>query len=160
MRDALTASAFGITLEEFAHLEEEHYKHCLGELCLGSWQKAYAQGSYRSHRHKEVLVEHVALGYSFQCLAKSVMTYQQIRHKIHKQQLPCGKTCIVLYYHCCYKQKNCCCYQQQLSPQSSIAMLMMVMMFVLMMMAMAMTMLMSIATFTFAHNLNIFVVHY
>ena len=84
MRDALTASALGITLEKFANLEEKHYKHSLGKLCLGSRQKAYAQGSDCSYRHKEVLVEHIALGYSLQSLAKSVMTYQQIRHKIHK----------------------------------------------------------------------------
>ena len=45
VRNAIAALALGIALKEFAHLEEQHHKHRLGELRLGTRQETDAQGA-------------------------------------------------------------------------------------------------------------------
>ena len=69
VRYAVPALALCITLKHLAYLEEEHNKHCLRELCLCSWQEAYAQCTDSGYRHKEVLVEHITLDYTLRSLA-------------------------------------------------------------------------------------------
>ena len=73
--DALTTLALGITLKEFAHLEEEHHKHCLRELCFCPRQETDAQGADGGHRHQEMLVERLAVGNSLGSFHQGVVSY-------------------------------------------------------------------------------------
>ena len=73
--NALTALSLGIALEQLAHLEEEHDEDGFGELGLGIWQEADAQGTYRGYRHEEMLVEGVAVGNAFGGLLQRVVAY-------------------------------------------------------------------------------------
>ena len=75
MRNTLTTLPFSITLKEFAHLEEEHYKDCLRKLRLSSWQEADAEGADGSDGHEEMFVEGVAVGDTLPGLVKRLMTY-------------------------------------------------------------------------------------
>ena len=84
--NAVTALTFGIALEEFANLEEQHDEDGLRIFCLGTRQETDAQGSDGSYRHEEMFVEHVALRDAFPCFVQCLVTYQQIRYKINQQQ--------------------------------------------------------------------------
>ena len=78
-------------LKQFAHLKEQHHKHSFGKLGFGSGQKTYTHGSNGSDEHKEVLVENLAMAYSFKRLAHNIVAHYQIGHKINKEHLPHGQ---------------------------------------------------------------------
>ena len=61
MRDAIAALTLGIPFKEFADLEEKHDKNGLRKLRLCPWQEADAEGTCRSNRHEEMLVEGITL---------------------------------------------------------------------------------------------------
>ena len=88
MGNALPALSLGITLKEFAHLKEQHDEDSLRELGLCPWEEPDAEGTYRSHRHKEMLVEGIAVEYTLGCLLQRLMSHQQIGNQINQQQLP------------------------------------------------------------------------
>ena len=127
---ALATLSLGIALEELAHLEKEHHEYRLRKLCLCSWEESYAQCSYRSHRHQEVLIKRIAVRQSLRSLFQRSCTYQQIGYQVHQQQLPCRQRHIFLYYHCPYEQHHRCYDGPQLSVSFLVLMMMFVMMFV------------------------------
>ena len=127
MRNTLATLPFGIALKEFAHLEEEHHKDCLGKLCLCTWQEADAQSAYRSYGHQEMLIEGVALQQPFSSLLQRACSYDEIRDEIDQQQLPRGECRCLLYDYCSYKQYHCCHNDSQLSVQPMLMMMFMVM---------------------------------
>ena len=75
MGDAVTALAFGVTLEEFANLEEKHHEDSLWILRLGSGEKTYQQGTDSSDGHEEVLIEGVAVGDTLPGLVECLVAY-------------------------------------------------------------------------------------
>ena len=91
MGNALAALPFGIALEEFADLEEQHHEDGLGELGLCPREEADAEGTDGGNRHQEVLIEGIAVGDSLRSLLQRVVADDQIRYKIDKQQLPGGQ---------------------------------------------------------------------
>ena len=82
MSDAVAAFAFGVTLEEFADLEEEHHEDGLRELGLRARQEAYAEGADGGHRHQEVFVEGLAVRQTLRRLFQRVEADKQVRHQI------------------------------------------------------------------------------
>ncbi len=101
MGDAVAAPAFGVALEEFADLEEEHHEHCLGKLCLRAGQEAYAEGSEGGYGHQEMLVEHVAAGYPLGGFPECASADEQVGHEVDEQQLPGREAAVVLDDHRC-----------------------------------------------------------
>ena len=59
--DAVAALAFGIALEEFTDLEEEHHEDGFWELRLSPRQETDAEGANGGNGHEEMLVEHLTL---------------------------------------------------------------------------------------------------
>ena len=90
VRNALTALPLGITLKQFAQLEEKHDKHRLWKFRLSTWQEADAEGADSSYGHQEMLVEGIAFQEALQRFLQCVVTYQQVRYQINQQQLPRG----------------------------------------------------------------------
>jgi hypothetical protein len=74
MGDTGTALPFSITLEEFAHLEKEHHKDSLRKLRLSPWQESNTEGTYRGHRHQEMLIEGVTMKDTLHSLVERIMT--------------------------------------------------------------------------------------
>ena len=85
MGNALAALPFGIALEEFADLEEQHHEDGLGELGLCPREEADAEGADGGYRHQEVLIEGIAVGDSLSSLFQRVVAYYQIRYEIDEQ---------------------------------------------------------------------------
>ena len=73
--NAVTALTFGITLEEFANLEEQHDEDGLGELRLSARKEADAEGADGSDGHEEMLVKDIALGDAFPCFMQCFVAY-------------------------------------------------------------------------------------
>ena len=94
--NAASALSLGIALEELANLEEQHDENRLGKLRLGARQETDAESTDGGHRHQEVLVERVAVSHTIDGLLQRLVAYQQIRHKVYQQQLPCGERQMVL----------------------------------------------------------------
>ena len=84
MRDALAAVPFGLFLEPFAQLEEQHNEHGFGELRFGSGHKADDQRTDGGDAHKEILAQGLAVKQSFGSLLQGVPTYHQIRDQIEQ----------------------------------------------------------------------------
>ena len=75
MGDAVTALAFGVALEEFTDLEEEHHEDGLGVLGLGTGEKTYQQGTDSGDGHEEMFVEGVAVGDALPGLVERLVAY-------------------------------------------------------------------------------------
>ena len=155
VRYAVAALALGIALKEFAHLEEEHHEHRFGKLILRSRQESYGQCAECGHRHKEVLVEGIAVGQSLGGLPQGVVAYEQIGHKIDQQQLPGGQTASLLHYDRGYEEQRGGRYKQHLAPQTALFVMMvmvvvMVMMMLMFMVMMVMVMMMGVLLLTAA----------
>ena len=75
VRDALTALALSIALEQLAHLEEQHDEDGLRELCLGTWQEADAQGTDGGYRHQQVLVHGFTMHQAFHSFLQRIIAY-------------------------------------------------------------------------------------
>ena len=73
--DAVAGLALGITLEEFANLEEKHHEDSLGVLRLGSGEKTYQQGTDSGDGHEEMFVEGVAVGDALPGLVERLVAY-------------------------------------------------------------------------------------
>ena len=82
MGNTLTALPFGIALEEFTHLEEQHDEDSLGKLCLGTRKETNAEGTDGGYRHQEMLVESIAVHDTLCCFHQRLVTYQQVRYEI------------------------------------------------------------------------------
>ena len=75
--DIAAALAYGVALEQLAHLIEQHYRHALAVLPQGD-------GPDGGHGHKKVFVKHAAVSDALECLAENIVPHQQIGHQ--KQQ--------------------------------------------------------------------------
>ena len=75
MGDTVAGLALGVTLEEFADLEEEHHEDSLGILRLGSWEEADKQSADSGDGHEEVLVEGVTLHDALPRLVQRLVAY-------------------------------------------------------------------------------------
>ena len=156
MRNTLTTLPFSITLKEFAHLEEEHYKDCLRKLRLSSWQEADAESAYGGYGHQEMLVEGVALHQAFSSLLQRACSDDEIRDKIDQQQLPRGECRCFLYDYCSYKQYHCCHNDSQLSVQPMLMMMLMTTAFTLMFVMMFVSHILNVLLFLRAKVRNLF----
>ena len=95
VRNTLTALPFGITFKEFANLEEQHDKDCLGKLGFCTRYKTNTECSDSGNRHQKMFVEGLAMGYSFCGFFERVVTDDEIGHEIDEQKLP-GRKCETL----------------------------------------------------------------
>ena len=75
MGDAVAGLALGVTLEEFANLEEKHHEDSLWILRLGSGEKTYQQGTDSGDGHEEMFVEGVAVGDTLPGLVERLVAY-------------------------------------------------------------------------------------
>ena len=75
MGNTLATLPFGITLKEFAHLEEKHHKDSLGKLRLCTWQEADAESTYSGYSHEEMFIEHLALSNALPCFMERFVAY-------------------------------------------------------------------------------------
>ena len=73
--DAVTGLAFGVALEEFANLKEEHHEDSLWILCLGSREETDEQGTDGGDGHEEMFVESVTMGDALPGLVERLMAY-------------------------------------------------------------------------------------
>ena len=80
MGNALAAASFGVSLEEFAYLEKQHYEHRFRELRLGSWQETDEQCTDGGYRHEEMLIEGIAVNQSFDGFLQGVVTNEEVGH--------------------------------------------------------------------------------
>ena len=98
--DALAALPFGIALEQFAYLEEQHDEDSLGKLRLSSRQETDGECPQRGYRHEEMLVEGIALQQALSGLFQRVVTHQQVGNQVDEQQLPGGQREVLLDDDC------------------------------------------------------------
>ena len=129
MGDTVAALSFGITLEEFAHLEEQHHKHSLGKLRLGARQEADAERADGGYGHEKMLVEGIAMHHALGSLAQCVVADKEIRNQIEQQQLPRRQLVVLLNPYRSHQQHYCCPNEQQLVLQVVLVVMMLVMMF-------------------------------
>ena len=149
---AVATLAFSKALKQFANLEKEHHEHCLGELCFCTRQESDAQCTYRGDRHKQVFVEHVTTDNAFRRLFQRTVSYEQIRHEVDKQQLPCSKRATFFYHHCHGKQYRRCNDKHYLVTKRPFA-VMMKMVVVSASLTMTVSTTMSVDVTTVCHNL-------
>ena len=88
VRDGFAAIAFRLFLEPFAQLEEQHHKHRLRELRLGTRQKADAKRADGGHAHEEVFAQGLAVEQALGRLLQGVPAHYQIRDEVQEQVLP------------------------------------------------------------------------
>ena len=91
-QDVAPALAYSMPLEEFAHLEEQHHGYRLVVVARTA-HECKGKGSDGSYGHEEILIEHLAVQYSFGSLAQYVVAYYQIYHEEG------GKATPSLYLH-------------------------------------------------------------
>ena len=115
--DTVAAAPFGITLQQFSHLEKQHHGHGLGHFAVGTRHEADEQRSGGGNGHEKMLVEGIALRQPFGGFVQGFMPHKQIRNKVNEQQLPHGQVCRVLNGHCHGQQHGGRSYQRHLSPQ-------------------------------------------
>ena len=75
MGDTVAALAFGVTLEEFANLEEKHHENGLRKFVLGTRKEADAESSDGGNRHEEMFIERIATGDTFPSLMQCLVAY-------------------------------------------------------------------------------------
>ena len=88
VRDAVAAAALGVTLEQFAHCEEQHDEYRFRELGLRSGQEADAEGTDGGQGHEEVLVEDISAGNAFDRFFQGAGADEQVGNEIDNEQLP------------------------------------------------------------------------
>ena len=98
------ASSFSIALKEFANLKKQHDEDRFRKFCFCTWKESDAEGSECGHRHEEMFVEGVAVGYTLSGFLQRVIAYNNIRYKINQQQLPCRQLIVFLYQDCSNEQ--------------------------------------------------------
>ena len=84
MCNAVAALTFGIALEQFANLEKEHHKDCLGKLGFSPRDESDAEGTNGGYRHQEMLVESFALCQSLDGFLQCVVTNQEVGNKVNQ----------------------------------------------------------------------------
>ena len=136
MRNTLTTLPFGITLKEFAHLEEEHHKDSLRKLRLCSWQETNAESAYGGYGHQEMLIEGITLQQPFSSLLQRTCSDDEIRDEINQQQLPRGERLCLLDRNSKDEKSYGLDNQPQLATQPVL-----MMMFVVMLMTTAFTLM-------------------
>jgi hypothetical protein len=80
--DAVAGLALGVTLEEFANLEEKHHEDSLWILRLGSGEKTYQQGTDSGDGHEEMFVEGITVDDTFPRLLERLMTDEQVGDEV------------------------------------------------------------------------------
>ena len=132
VRNAVAALTLSITLKQLTHLEKQHHKHRLGELCFGPWQETYTQGADGGNTHQEVLVKRLALQQTLSRLLQGIMTYYDIRYQIYQQQLPGFECKLVFYYYRSNQQHGCDNNQPQLFTSVMLVVVLVLMMLIMM----------------------------
>ena len=90
MGNRLPAPAFGDSLEQFAHLEEQHHEHRLRELRLRPRQEADDKRPDRCDGHEEVLVQRFAMGQCLDRLLDGLPPHDEVRDEVNQKVSPCG----------------------------------------------------------------------
>ena len=80
----LPAPAFGDSLEQFAHLEEQHHEHRLRELRLRPRQEADDKRPDRCDGHEEVLVQRFAMGQCLDGLFDGLPPHDEVRDEVNE----------------------------------------------------------------------------
>ena len=133
--NAVAAFSFGIALEQFSYLEEKHDEYRFGESGLRAGKESYAECPYRGDRHKEMLVEGVAVRDALDGFLQRVEAYDEVGDQIDQQELPGGQVAFLLDDHRCGEQNGRQGDQDDLSFQASfLVMMLMLAAFMLMVM--------------------------
>ena len=88
MADAMPALPLGIVLAECSYPVEQHHRHGLGKLCLGSGQESYGESSQCGYGHEQVFIEDVAMQDAFDGFPQGSACDKQIGGQVHQQLLP------------------------------------------------------------------------